>query len=92
MDETTFRDQLAQDGYTEVLVREVPADAALPEHEHAWDARLLVLEGDMHLSRGGQTEHYVQGQRFEVPCGQRHAEAHGPQGTRLLIGRRSPAA
>jgi len=92
MDETTFRDQLARDGYTEVLVRDVPAHAALPEHHHAWDARLLVLAGDIRLDHRGRAVTYTAGQTFEVPRDEPHAERHGAQGARLLIGRRYPAA
>lgn len=92
MDESTFRDQLARDGFTEVLIRDMPADALLPDHQHAWDARLLVLAGDMQLSHAGGTQRYAAGQQFEVPRDQVHAEHYGAQGTRLLIGRRHPPA
>jgi len=89
MDETTFRALLAQQGYDEVLVREVPADIALAEHHHAWDARLLVLSGELRLIRQGESELFKPGDTFEVPQGQLHAEHHGPSGARLLIGRRN---
>ena len=91
MDETTFRASLAQDGFTEVLVREVPANAALPEHHHAWDARLMVLQGQLQLTRAGGTETFTAGHHCEVLRNQPHAELHGTDGCTRLIGRRYAA-
>ncbi len=88
MDETTFRAQLAQDGFNEVLVRELPADTSLAEHHHDWDARLLVLSGELRLDRGGQSQRFATGDSCDVPLGQRHAERYGPAGVTLLTGRR----
>ena len=88
MDETTFRAQLAQQGYGEVLVRELSANATLSEHHHDWDARLLVLSGELRLNRDGESMLFQLGDSFEVPLGQRHAEHYGPSGAKLLTGRR----
>ena len=88
MTETTFRDQLARDGFTEVLVRDWAADQQLPEHSHPFDARLLVLAGDMQLTRAGSAQRFCVGEHCEVPRGQPHAEHYGPQGAQLLVGRR----
>jgi len=92
MDTTTFHADLARDGFTEVLQRDFPAHSALAEHHHAWDARLLVLAGELQLARDGGTVRFGVGQWCEVPCGQLHAEHYGAEGTTLLIGRRYPAA
>jgi quercetin dioxygenase-like cupin family protein len=88
MNETNYRALLAQQGYDEVLVRELPANTTLAEHHHDWDARLLVLSGELHLNRDGASMLFQQGDSFEVPMGQRHAEHYGPGGATLLTGRR----
>ena len=88
MDETTFRAQLAQDGFSEVLVRELAADAVIPEHQHAWDARLMVLQGELTLDRASGSVRFAAGEHCEVPRGELHVETHGPAGCSLLIGRR----
>ena len=88
MDEKKFRAQLAQDGFNEVLVRELPADISLAEHHHDWDARLLVLSGELRLDRDGQSQRFAPGDCCDVPFGQRHAEHYGPAGVTLLTGRR----
>jgi quercetin dioxygenase-like cupin family protein len=92
MDDTTFRTALARDGFTEVLVRDLPAGQVLADHSHAWDARLLVLAGDMVLTLPDGPSTLTVGQWCEVPMGERHAEHYGSAGTTLLIGRRYPAA
>ena len=88
MDETTFRAQLAQDGYTEVLLREWAANTVLPEHQHAFDARLLVLGGEFRLDKAGESLLLGAGQTCEVPRHQPHAEHYGALDVTLLVGRR----
>ena len=88
--EAAFRAGLAADGFTEVLVRELAADMVLDDHEHAWDARLMVTAGEMQLTHRGATVRYTVGQWCEVPVHERHAEVYGPAGCTLLIGRRYP--
>ena len=90
MDEAAFREQLARDGFTEVLVRDMPPGAVLPEHTHAWDSRLMVLAGEFRLERAGVSVRYVAGHSCEVPRDEPHAETYGTGGTRMLIGRRHP--
>lgn len=91
MDEAAFRASLARDGFTEVLRRELPPNAELPEHHHVWDSRVLVLAGALRLTHAGRSVDYRPGQAFDVPRGEAHAEMHGPQGATLLVGRRHPA-
>ena len=91
MDETGFRHALDADGFREVLTREMPPDAVLPEHTHPWDARLFVLQGEMQLERAGGSLRLRSGDHCEIARGLPHAERYGPQGTSLLIGRRYPS-
>ncbi len=88
MDETQYRAALAQDGFNEVLVREWAPDLALAEHDHPFDARLLVLRGGLTLTRAAGPEPLAEGQCCEVPRGTPHAEHYGPEGATLLVGRR----
>ncbi len=88
MDETTFRAQLAQDGFTEVLLREWPANTVLPDHQHVFDARLLVLGGEFRLDKAGESLQLRAGQTCEVPRDQPHAEHYGAENVTLLVGRR----
>ena len=88
MDETQFRANLAQDGFNEVLVREWAPDLVLADHDHPFDARLLVLRGGLTLTRPEGPEWFGEGHNCEVPRGTRHAEHYGPAGCSVLVGRR----
>ena len=88
MDETQFRAALAQDGFNEVLVREWAPDQAVAEHDHPFDARLMVLRGGLTLTRANGPEWFGEGQHCELSRGTRHAEQYGPAGCSVLVGRR----
>ncbi len=88
MDETIFRAGLAADGFTEVLVREWAPDQVLAEHDHPFDARLLVLRGGLTLTQASGAQTLGPGQGCELQRGTPHAEHYGPAGCSVLVGRR----
>jgi quercetin dioxygenase-like cupin family protein len=90
MDRTAFEAELRDEGYGEVVDRRMMANALNPEHEHEFDARLLVLEGAMTIASEGQERTYRVGDTFSMTAGCRHAEQCGPEGARYLAGRRYP--
>jgi len=87
MDAAAFEAELRRDGY-EVLHRELGPGVAVPEHSHPWDVRLLVLEGEITVECEGQRRTCGAGDTFGLEAGLRHSELHGPQGVRLIAGRR----
>jgi len=90
MDRTAFEAGLARDGYTPVSVSMEP-NKINAEHLHPFDARLLVLEGSMTVTReDGPTRTYAAGEIFEMPRGTKHAEIAGETGATYLAGRRFP--
>ncbi|MEK8025077.1 MAG: hypothetical protein RLY78_1820 [Pseudomonadota bacterium] len=92
MDAATFRQCLLDDGYTEQFERELASDTLLDEHRHAWDSRLYVLRGTLEFTQGGHTRLLQVGDWCEVARDALHTERYGPQGCRVLIGRRMPEA
>ncbi|HEY1261468.1 MAG TPA: cupin domain-containing protein [Stellaceae bacterium] len=92
MDRTGFEAGLRADGYLEVMDRRMDANAVNLEHAHEFDARLLVLEGEMTLDCGGEAHTYRAGDTFAITAGRRHAEHAGTAGVRYLAGRRYPKA
>ena len=92
MDRTAFEAELRDEGYGEVVDRRMAANALNPEHEHEFDARLLVLEGAITIASEGQERTYRAGDTFSMTAGCRHAEQCGPEGARYLAGRRYPKA
>ncbi len=87
MDQTAFQADLRQDGYR-VVNTAVQPNLVVPNHCHDFDAKVLVLGGDITITRDNNPVTYRTGQCFEVPTGCMHAEHVGPEGVALLSGRR----
>ncbi len=90
MDRAKFESELRAEGYSEVVDRRMDANAVNPEHAHEFDARVLVLEGEMTILCDGAEHTYRTGDVCAIAAGRRHAERGGPQGARYLAGRRYP--
>lgn len=87
MDIETFKEDLIREGYK-------PRFASLPEghidptHTHEFDARILVLGGEITITRDGKPEIFRAGDSCSVPAGCLHAENVGAEGVAYLAGRR----
>lgn len=90
MNRAAFEAELRQEGYLEIADRTMAAGATNPEHAHEFDARLLVVEGEMTIICDGAERSYRAGDAFAMTAGRRHAERGGPEGVRYLAGRRYP--
>ena len=91
MNSAEFEANLAQEGYTEVVKRGMEADKIVDEHDHPFDARIMVLNGEITLTVDGTAQVYREGDTCSMAAGCRHEEAVGPEGVKLLVGRRQPA-
>ena len=91
IDEAGFEAALRADGFAEVLRRAAPPGQSLPEHEHGWDVRGLVLAGRFTVSADDGMQDCGPGEVFTLDAGRRHTEAAGPAGAALLVGRRHRA-
>ena len=47
MERVEFETALREEGYLEVADRRMESNKTNPEHSHEFDARLLILEGEM---------------------------------------------
>lgn len=92
MDTIDFERALRAEGYDEVLTRVWEPGRIVPEHTHPFDARVLILDGEVTLGCGGRSQTYRRGEIFALPAGTPHTETYGPAGARFLAGRRKPAA
>ncbi|MGK7870170.1 cupin domain-containing protein [Falsiroseomonas sp. E2-1-a20] len=88
MERAAFEAGLARDGFGETVERSLAAGEATPEHAHPFDARLLILAGELVLEQGGARRAYPAGAVFEVARDARHAEVAGAEGARYVAGRR----
>ncbi|WP_165982141.1 cupin domain-containing protein [Dankookia rubra] len=90
-DEAAFEAALRADGFQEVVRRAASPGQSLPDHDHGWDVRGLVLAGRFTVSAEGKVQDCGPGEVFTLAAGCRHTEAAGPDGAELLVGRRHEA-
>ena len=87
MDQSQFDADLRSDGFRVVNSSLKPNQVA-PNHCHDFDARVLVLGGEITVTRDNTPVTFRTGQCFEVPAGCMHAEHVGAEGVAFLSGRR----
>jgi quercetin dioxygenase-like cupin family protein len=74
-------------GCTEVTTRRWEPGQVVAEHTHPFDARALVVQGEMWLTVGDGTQHLLPGDRFTLPNGTPHAERYGAEGAAYWVAR-----
>lgn len=87
MDQSKFDADLRSDGFR-VLNGSQKPNKVSPNHCHEFDARVLVLGGEITITRDNTPVTFRTGQCFEVPAGCMHAEHVGPEGVAVLSGLR----
>jgi quercetin dioxygenase-like cupin family protein len=89
MERTEFEAQLQREGY-QVIVNTMEPGKLNPEHAHDFDARLMVVAGEMTVVAEGRSNTYQAGDTFSMTHGCRHTEQAGPSGATYVAGRRKP--
>ena len=88
MDTSEFEAKLKSDGYTEIEVKSYQPHPPNGEHGHHFSVRGLVLDGTFIVVRDQNPVAYQAGEVFEVLEGCLHGEEIGPEGARVLVGRK----
>lgn len=88
MDRTSFEAALAKEGFSEIVVVERAADGFLASHAHPFEAKALILNGELSIQVGDIEQRYQSGQIFHLPPNEPHSERYGPQGVQYLVGRK----
>jgi quercetin dioxygenase-like cupin family protein len=83
----SFKSAALAEGFDEVLERVWAPDTVLEEHTHPFAAKALVVQGEMWLTVGGETQHLVPGEMFEIELGVPHSERYGPEGATYWVAR-----
>lgn len=91
MDMVEFDTDLRREGYR-VVNTSVKPNLVAPNHCHDFDAKVLVLGGEITITCNNTAVTYRAGQCFAVPAGTMHAEHAGREGVALLSGRRRAGA
>ena len=87
MTEQEFRELLAAEGIaTVVLVEREPGE--LGTHTHPFEAKALVLDGEITIVSGKGEQRCGPGESFHLAAGEPHTESYGPRGVRYLAGRK----
>ncbi|NKB54837.1 MAG: cupin domain-containing protein [Alphaproteobacteria bacterium] len=89
MDEGTFREALKRDGFGTVDVVEWEAGRISKSHAHDFDVSGMLLEGAMTVTTDSAAMACQPGDTFTVAADTPHTEAVGPNGARVLIGRKA---
>jgi quercetin dioxygenase-like cupin family protein len=88
MNETDFEAKLKADGYTEIETQSLEPRPAKGSHGHPFAIRGLVLAGTFIVTQDNQRTVYGPGQVFAVAQDHPHDESIGPEGARILVGRK----
>lgn len=83
MDRLAFEADLRREGFTVRHGGQQPNHTA-DTHAHDFEARIMVLSGEITLIREGKPQTFRAGDRREVPAGRMHAEQVGPEGVACI--------
>lgn len=81
------REALAQ-GFDTVLERQWAAQTVVTEHSHPFDAKALLVAGELWLTMGAETKHLQPGDGFNLSRGTPHSERYGAEGATFWVARR----
>ena len=89
-----FESDLRREGF-EVIHGGLKPDFTEDMHAHDFDVRIMVLGGEITVTRDGNPETFRAGGHCELPEGCQHTTKVGPEGVALIVGkayRRAAAA
>ncbi len=88
MDTDSFTRGLQREGYGTITTVTREPDGFLDTHTHPFEARALILSGEITLVRAGQESLYRPGEVFHLAQAEPHSERYGPTGVSYLVGRK----
>ena len=84
-----FTAQALAEGFDEVLERTWAPLTVLDSHTHPFALKALVVQGEMWLRVGQQTQHLLAGDEFALEREVPHAERYGAEGATYWVARRN---
>lgn len=88
MDTEAFSQQLREQGFEQISNVTREPDVFVDTHTHPFEARALILSGELTLVCQGQEKRYQPGDIFHLAPGEPHTERYGPAGVSYLVGRK----
>jgi len=86
-----YKSQALAEGFDEVIERAWEANSLQPTHTHPFSVKALVVEGEMWLTRNGETLHLLPGGSFKMDQNVPHEELYGPVGAVYWAARKNHA-
>lgn len=88
MDPHLFRQQLQDAGFQQITTVTREPHGFLDTHTHPFEARALILSGEITLVCQGRELLYRPGEIFHLARAEPHTERYGAQGVSYLVGRK----
>ena len=88
MNASDFEAQLRAEGYSEIETKTLAPRPANVDHGHDFSVCGLVLSGAFTVAQEDGPVTYRPGDVFTVEAGKAHSEEVGPEGARILAGRK----
>ena len=81
-----FESDLRREGFEVVHGGQKPG-LAEELHAHDFDARIMVLSGEITVTRDNQPQTFQAGEHCELPAGCQHTTKVGPEGVAYIVGK-----
>ena len=88
MNSEQFLQLLRRDGFPEPVEVQQAPKGQLGIHEHPFEVKALVVEGDITIVIDGLSRNFKAGEIFHLDLNQPHAESYGPEGVKYLASRK----
>jgi len=85
-----FTAMLAAEGFEPPVLVEREACGRMPAHRHPFEAKALILQGEIRIATARGDRTYGAGDVFHLAPNETHDEWYGPEGVTYLSGRRPP--
>lgn len=89
MTQDEFASNLERDGFDEIATVVRDANGSLGEHTHPFEAKALVLEGEVRITTAHDDHTYRAGDVFHLKPNEPHSEVYGAMGVAYLVGRKN---
>lgn len=88
MNVDTFKNNISNEGFEEAVKVERQANGHMDVHSHPFEAKALILEGQIEIGLNGESQIYGPGDVFHLTLSEPHWERYGPSGVVYLSARK----
>ncbi|AUT70550.1 MULTISPECIES: cupin domain-containing protein [Paraburkholderia] len=88
MERDEFINALKREGYAEIATVTRDAHGTVDDHVHPFEAKALILHGELAIRIGTAEQVYGTGDVFHLQADESHSERVGSEGVQYLVGRK----